>query len=301
MKKITSPLRYPGGKHRVVERILSLVSVDFSEYREPFLGGGSVFIALKQMFPEVRYKIGDLNRDLCSFWITLKDNPKELIDEVISIRNTCRCGKELYDRLAKCAESPDTFQRAVRFFVLNRITYSGTIDSGGYSAEAFEKRFTISNIAKLEPLSDLLQGVEIVNESYEKLLLEPGDNVFIYLDPPYWRSRKSKLYGKNGDLHVFFDHRRFAEDVRKCRHKWLMTCDDSDTMRGLFRFGNVLSWESFYGMTNVNGKKTNMGKELFVANYSIQPVPRQKPDLLSYIPRVHALEGQMNNDQHPTS
>lgn len=66
-----------------------------------------------------------------------------------------------------------------------------------------------------------------------------------------------------------------------------MTCDDSDTMRALFRFDNVLSWESFYGMTNVNGKKASIGKELFVANYSIPPVPRQKQDLLSYIPRGH--------------
>lgn len=271
MKRITSPLRYPGGKHRVVERILSFVPSNFSEYREPFLGGGSVFIALKQMFPQARYKVGDLNRDLCSFWITLRDNPKQLIDRIEDIRTTSRDGRELYQKLTRPAHPSSPFQQAVRFFVLNRITYSGTIDSGGYSAESFEKRFTASSVAKLDPLSKLLQGVVIVNESYQQLLLEPGDDVFIYLDPPYWKSRKSELYGKNGNLHKFFDHKRFADDVRRCKHRWLMTCDDSETMHGLFGLNDSLSSEWPYGMTNVNGNKTDTGKELFVASYQIQP------------------------------
>ena len=270
-RRISSPLRYPGGKQRALERMIALVPIHFSEYREPFLGGGSMFIALKQRFPKAKFRLGDLNRDLCSFWITLRDNPRELIEEVKKAKNSHMNGNELYQRLAKPTEPTNTFQQAVRFFILNRITYSGTIDSGGYSAEAFEKRFTPSSIAKLEPLSNLLHDVEIINESYEKLLLELGCNVFIYMDPPYWRSRRSKLYGKNGDLHVFFDHKQFAEDVLRCNHKWLMTCDDSEMMRDLFRFGNFLSWKSPYGMTNVNGRKTNIGKELFVANYSISP------------------------------
>jgi DNA adenine methylase len=286
MKRISSPLRYPGGKHRVLERILPLVPVHFAEYREPFLGGGSLFIALRQLFPKAKYRIGDLNRDLCSFWTTLRDNPKELIDEIENIKNSTMNGKNLYARLTKPINPPDRFQQAIRFFILNRITYSGTVDSGGYSAEAFEKRFTTSNIAKLEPLSKLLQDVEIQNESYERLLLDPGDDVFIYLDPPYWRSRKSKLYGKNGDLHVFFDHKRFANDVLKCNHKWLMTCDDSGMMRELFNFGNFLSWESSYGMTNVNGRKTNIGKELFVANYAIRSPVTQESDLSAFTPQA---------------
>jgi DNA adenine methylase len=47
---IKSPLRYPGGKSRAVDLISSLIP-DFDDYREPFLGGGSLFINLKQIFP----------------------------------------------------------------------------------------------------------------------------------------------------------------------------------------------------------------------------------------------------------
>ncbi|MDD2344989.1 MAG: DNA adenine methylase [Bacteroidales bacterium] len=40
---IKSPLRYPGGKSRAVS-LISQILPEFDEFREPFLGGGSVFI-----------------------------------------------------------------------------------------------------------------------------------------------------------------------------------------------------------------------------------------------------------------
>ena len=48
LQKIFTPLRYPGGKHRAASKILDYIDDDFSEYREPFLRGASVFIKLKQ-------------------------------------------------------------------------------------------------------------------------------------------------------------------------------------------------------------------------------------------------------------
>lgn len=268
-KETTSVLRYPGGKYRALKKILPFVPLEFSEFREPFVGGGSMFIALKQLFPTAKYKIGDLNPELYCFWTTLRDRPKEFIEVVAQTKKSKSDGKVLYRELAKQDMPSDSFQRAMRFFVLNRITYSGTIDSGGYSDEAFHKRFTESNIAKLEPLSHLLQGVEIVNKNYEHMLFEKGNDVFIYLDPPYWNSKKSKLYGTNGNLHRFFNHEELAKNIEHCKHRWLMTCDDCPEMRGLFGVHNLLAREWSYGMTNVNGKRTIMGKELFVANYSL--------------------------------
>ena len=48
---IKTPLRYPGGKSRSVDLLLQYVP-KFSEYREPFIGGGSLFIALKGLYPK---------------------------------------------------------------------------------------------------------------------------------------------------------------------------------------------------------------------------------------------------------
>ena len=119
-------------------------------------------------------------------------------------------------------------------------------------------------------MSSLLQNVEITNESYENLLFKNGKDVFIYFDPPYWKSMKSKLYGKNGDLHKSFDHTQLAKSVRKCKHKWLITVDDSDVIRQLFAFANIHPWKMQYGMNNVGKKRARKGKELFVTNYVIR-------------------------------
>jgi DNA adenine methylase len=262
-------LRYPGGKSKALSKILPFIALDFSEYREPFVGGGSVFIRLKQLRPNAKYKINDLNYDLYCFWKSVKDNVDDLVHEVTWVKNNCKDGKRLYEKLALSNHDLDEFSRAVRFYVLNRIAYSGTVDSGGYSAAAFEKRFTLSNVKKLGPLSSLLQDVEITNKSYETLLSQTGKSVLIFMDPPYWKSKKIALYGRNGCLNKSFNHEEFAENVRKCEHKWLITYDDSDLIRSLFKFAcKIYPWELQYGMNNVHGNKAAKGKELFISNYA---------------------------------
>ena len=45
--KLKTPLRYPGGKSRAVPKLLQhLPSREITEYREPFLGGGSMAIEM---------------------------------------------------------------------------------------------------------------------------------------------------------------------------------------------------------------------------------------------------------------
>jgi DNA adenine methylase len=47
MKSLKTPLRYPGGKSRAVAKLCQwLPSREITEYREPFLGGGSMAIEM---------------------------------------------------------------------------------------------------------------------------------------------------------------------------------------------------------------------------------------------------------------
>jgi DNA adenine methylase len=264
MEKATTPLRYPGGKAKALKKILPLIPEDFSEYREPFLGGGSMFVACRQQHPNALFRINDLNRDVYCFWSALRKNPNELIDAIVKIKKVCKDGRNLYEKLSK-SEASGIFGRALRYYVLNRITYSGIVDSGGYSSESFERRFTSSGIENLRLLAQLLKGVKITNASYECLLSEEGKDVFIFLDPPYWSTREFPLYGRNGNLNRFFNHSEFARRVKNCKHKWLITCDDSDLMREMFSFANIYPWEMSYN--GLHKKKAIRGKELFITNY----------------------------------
>jgi DNA adenine methylase len=85
---------------------------------------------------------------------------------------------------------------------------------------------------------------------------------------------KSRLYGKNGSLHTSFNHVEFAEEMKKCPHKWLITYDDSPEIRSNFEASNIYEWELQYGMNNYKQDKAEKGRELFITNYipqSAQP------------------------------
>lgn len=180
---LKSPLRFPGGKSRAVSRILSLVP-EFEEFREPMVGGGSVFLALRQRYPNRRYWINDLNYELYCFWKVAQECAHVLADALRRLREETPNGRELFYRLVERYGQGDEFERAVRFFTLNRITFSGTVDSGGYSEQAFHQRFTPSAIERVRRLEPLLQGVRITHGDYEPILRTEGEGVFVFLDPP---------------------------------------------------------------------------------------------------------------------
>lgn len=263
---IKSPLRYPGGKSRAV-KIISPLIPDFDEFREPFLGGGSVFIYAKQRFPNKKFWINDLYFELYKFWEMSQKRVDALIDKIYEWRNRFPEGRELHKFLNENLEGFDDLERAAAFFIYNRITFSGTSLSGGFSQGAFAGRFTESSIERLNDFANVINGTAITNLDYEELVKRSGENVFIYLDPPYYSATKSALYGKNGNLHKSFDHEKFAETLKTCPHKWLITYDDSEYVKELFSFANITSWELMYGMRNVTGNSDQKGKEIFISNY----------------------------------
>ena len=271
-----SPLRYPGGKSRALKQILPLIPTSISEYREPFIGGGSVFFAIRSIFQNYieGYWINDLNYDLYCFWKHTRDNVDELVEAIGKIKREYKNGRILFNELTKEKDLlsadrellPD-FERAVRFFVLNRISFSGIVDSGGYSQAAYDKRFTDSSIERVKMISPYLTTVDINCGDYPDLLFQEGKNVFIFLDPPYWKTAESKLYGTRGSLHTTFDHEQFAENMKKCPHKWLITYDDSPVIRELFDFADMYEWTLQYGMNNYMKNYVAKGNELFIKNY----------------------------------
>jgi DNA adenine methylase len=260
---IKSILRYPGGKSKVAQKLVSLLPPTIKEFREPMVGGGSVALVLKQTLPHVKVWINDLNYDLVCFWKTLRDNPEALIKELKRIKALYKDGRKLFEEFSS-KEGGNEFERAVRFFVLNRISFSGTTYSGGFSQQAFERRFTDSSIERLRKASEIIKDFRITHGDYERLLFEEGEGVLIFLDPPYYSTTSSKLYGKRGHLHTGFDHQRFAENMQKCPHLWLITYDDCEEVRNLFSFAYIYSWELQYGMS---AKK---GRELLISNFLLK-------------------------------
>lgn len=273
---IKSPLRYPGGKSKALQYILPLIP-HFKEFREPFVGGGSVFITLKQMFPDRSFWINDLYFELYNFWIQSQKNLYQVVEKVEEWKQRFRDGRELYVYLKEGMDNFSSIEKASAFFVINRITFSGTTEAGGFSNQAFLKRFTHSSIQRLLSIKSILSNnVKITNLDYEEVVKAPGSDVFIFLDPPYFSATKSALYGKNGALHKQFDHERFARVIKECPHRWLITYDNCQYIKDLFSFAHIVEWSFSYGMRNQTPQSNQLGKELFIANYDLSKVLKKR-------------------------
>lgn len=266
MTKIKSPLRYPGGKSRAVPFLSSKIPV-FEEYREPFIGGGSVFVHCKQAFPDRQFWVNDIYYELYELWQQAQCDISGVLAQVWTWRRQYQDGRRLHRFLVDGLKDFSPQETASAFFILNRITFSGTSQSGGYSKQAFERRFTESSITRLEKFAPLLKDIKITNLDYSEVVLAAGEKVFIFLDPPYYSATKSALYGKNGNLHKGFDHERFAEVMQQCSHQWMITYDDSPYIRSLFQFAKIEEWQLTYGMRNVNANAKQRQGELLISNF----------------------------------
>lgn len=266
---IKSPLRYPGGKSRAVKYLYQFIP-EYEEFREPFFGGGSFTFFCLQKRPHQKYAASDINYDLYCFWNELKTHRDRLIEEIQNVKQTWHDGRQLFKHLLATRENGlSDFQRAVDFFVLNRITFSGVVDSGGYSEKSFQRRFTDSSIQRVYRAYEVVKHVEFLASDYSELLFREGNQVVIFLDPPYYSATKSRLYGKKGRLHTSFNHETLAKNLKECPHKWLMTYDNSDYTRKLFKDFYQIDWELQYGMNNYKQDTAEKGKELLIANYNL--------------------------------
>jgi DNA adenine methylase len=268
---IKSPLRYPGGKSKAIKKLSEFTDIAFKEYREPFVGGGSLFIYLKQCFPDRQFWINDLNTDVYSFWKAAQENLSGMLKLIKKFKKE-KDGKALYQKLlAMNLGELSLIERGARFFVLNRITFSGTTESGGFSERAFQGRFTDSSIDRVAALSKILdKNVKITNLDYSELLkneVQQQCHVLIYLDPPYYSATHSRLYGKKGNLHSGFDHQRFSEEIKACKMNWFISYDNSKFVRELFSFAKQHAWQLQYGMNNSNKDSCLMGEELIVSGF----------------------------------
>ena len=88
MIALKTPLRYPGGKSRAVKKMAEFFPLfkDYDEYREPFLGGGSVALYITQMYPHLDIWVNDLYEPLYNFWCELRDNANEIRSQLVQLK-----------------------------------------------------------------------------------------------------------------------------------------------------------------------------------------------------------------------
>ncbi|QPB08343.1 DNA adenine methylase [Synechococcus phage S-H9-2] len=276
MKSLKTPLRYPGGKSRALSKLFQYIPdlKDYDEYREPFLGGGSVALEVSKRYPHLNIWVNDLYEPLYNFWRELQDHGQALRDELVQLKQRHidqASARTLFDSakeyLSRPVEDTKDFHRAVSFYVVNKCSFSGLTESSSFSKQASDSNFSMAGIDRLPEYQKLIANWKITNLSYEQLLCD-DKSVYIYLDPPY--EIGSNLYGKRGSMHKSFDHDQFAVDCDRYVAAQLISYNSSQLIRDRFNGWTAAEFAHTYTMRSVGSYNTDQAsrKELVLTNYA---------------------------------
>ena len=277
-KGLKTPLRYPGGKSRACTKMGQFFPElrEYVEYREPFLGGGSVAIYMSKMYPHLKITVNDLYEPLINFWMNLQMFGDDLYTELKNLK-IAHCNQDS----ARClfAEMKDAINdktktdldRAVAFYVVNKCSFSGLTESSSFSAQASDSNFSMRGIEKLLEYQEIISHWHINQYSYEYCFrTNIHDGLFMYLDPPY--DIKDNLYGKKGAMHKKFDHDKFAEDCAREDVSMMVSYNSSQLVKDRFKDWTAAEFDLTYTMRSVGEymKDQQQRKELLLLNYGTQ-------------------------------
>ena len=256
-----SPLRYPGGKTRACKILFKILKEHFNlksfQYIvSPFFGGGSFEIFLSNQYKYTVFA-NDLYYYVSNFWEVCKTNKKELVNLLEASSTIDK--KTFLEYKKKLKSTNNKTLQAYYFFVLNRCSFNGVVESAGFSEAAARGRFTRSSINVILNLN--LSKFMISNCDFEKFLKNHHkEGSLVYLDPPYFSNKTAKLYGNSGNLHVSFDHIRLFNYI-STKSNWIMTYDNCSFIKNLYKdFKQIeVSWS--YGMTRKKTELVILGKK----------------------------------------
>lgn len=254
-----SPLRYPGGKSAIADFFYNVLSNNgINEngiYCEPFAGGAGIALTLLLSKKIKRIIINDMDICIASFWKSLLYDPLRFIYEIkkceISIKEWEK-HRNIYDNANSIdiTNMDNMFTIGFSTFFLNRTNRSGILPKAGpiggrqqngiYKLDIrFNKEMLIKRIKKIIPYINNIKFTSLdAIEFMETIVMEENDkeNLFIYLDPPY--------YHRGKDLYLNFykadDHFSLAQYMNKFNYyKWIMTYDDCNEIREIYGNLNV--------------------------------------------------------------
>lgn len=290
-------LQWAGGKRRLIPQFSHLIP-DFDTYYEPFLGGGAVFFHLlsegklngKEVF------LNDSNPHLVNVYECLLG--KGLFLTFMSALKTSLAeyhkgdfeGRKLFFNALRSHmngwlssySKPDPW-KAADFILFNRICFNGLyrVNKSGKINTPFgngkDFNFDFENLKEAARLlrntsnDPSYRNVHISCQTVEDILFakENGENVFVYLDPPYLPVSKTANFTQYSVSFGLQEHKYLVELMEmftECGVKAMLSGSDTDFYRQAFKSFNI--YEVFAGR-NINSDATKRGKvkELLITNY----------------------------------
>lgn len=221
-----SPLKWAGGKNRVIQYIRAAIPKAYQVKRfiEPFVGGGSVFI--NSGFEDCL--IADTNQDLINVYKALKRSPKKYLThcKVLFVEENNRA-EAYYELRHRFNTSSDPYERACLFLYLNRHGYNGLCrfnSSGGYNVPfgRYKKPYFPEN--ELITMACKLKQATIKHGHFQTTFKHVREGDLIYCDPPYLPTSKTANF-THYDINGFnlSDHQKLVELAMQAKAKGAVT------------------------------------------------------------------------------
>ena len=246
---LLSPLRYPGGKRRLVGYIAQALQMNGLRpklYVEPFAGGASVAIQLLNDGHVERIALGERDPLIASFWETVFFDHAWLIWQIEKIEPTL----ELWQHMRE-SQPRSKREQALKCLVLNRTSFSGILNEhagpiGGKaqrSAHTIDCRFARAAVIKrIEQIAQLADRVLFVRQGDWSILVNQtlatdyrSDEIFFYFDPPFY-AKAERLYRYSFDA---AEHQRLHDCLAHLHASYILSYDAAQPIIDLYENSGI--------------------------------------------------------------
>jgi DNA adenine methylase len=267
-----SPLRYPGGKTKIYERVKNLITTCHytgRTYVEPFAGGFG--IGLKLLSEEVIESavLNDIDRHIFHFWHSVLRNTDALCEMIEDI--TISIEERANQKLIYANEESTSLEDGFATLFLNRVNYSGVIKGGPIGGleqggeYGLDCRFNKEDIIRrIQAVAALKCRIKLRNNDAIKIINDSAKNKFgeclLYIDPPYV-IKGSQLYT---NYYKENDHIKLAKRISRVLQRdvpWFMTYDDSDLIKEAYQDFHIENYDLIH-----NAGGSVKGKEIVITN-----------------------------------
>jgi DNA adenine methylase len=217
-------LPWPGNKSRMLKKLIPMIPPHVCSC-EVF--GGSLAFTLAKERSEVEI-VNDINGDL----VALYRNAQRHLPEIMRQIETAFSSRELFHHF-RAQPGFTELERAARFLIRSKTSFGGGMDSfavaktkgGGAS---FNRQRVKEQLAAIHARLD---KVVVENLPWERMFKNyDAETTFWFLDPPY-------LHAPTGAYEGWTEKEmaNFGKEVLRLKGKFILTVDDSDFNRTLFK------------------------------------------------------------------
>ncbi|WP_449674179.1 DNA adenine methylase [Eggerthellaceae bacterium PR-HUZ602407-17] len=272
--KILPFMCWAGGKQKLKNTLLKYAPDTFNTYYEPFVGAGSLFLALAPK----RAHISDSHPALICTWKALRDDLDTFCTHLENIDldyltspdlKVCyRFYRELYNKRV-ASKVFDTYTAALFLFLIKHCynaTYR-TNKQGEFNVPSNAKHVHSFKRTHLERVADVLQGIDITCGDFADACVNVEAHDFVYFDSPYIAISKTRhrLYNKDGFSNE--DHKRLADLFSNLTQKGaycMLSEHDTPFVRKLYRSWRIREVQVRRSIDMIHPQLVN---EVIVTNY----------------------------------